>query len=97
MAVRHPSPSGCTAPTPLPPAVLDARLSRMGVPLVTLSNSRAYVWSADLEGWACVADESFAGSQFMPVLSLAGQGEHLGGGGVYIGLGLHWPAAAGSF
>lgn len=58
---------GCT--------VLDARLSRMGVPLVTLSNSRAYVWSADLEGWACVADESFAVSQFMPVLSLAGQGE----------------------
>ena len=47
----------------------------MGVPLVTLSNSRAYVWSADLEGWACVADESFAVSQFMPVLSLAGQGE----------------------
>ncbi|PRW57352.1 uroporphyrinogen decarboxylase [Chlorella sorokiniana] len=58
---------GCT--------VLDARLSRMGVPLVTLSNSRAYVWSADLEGWTCVADESFAVSQFMPVLSLAGQDE----------------------
>lgn len=58
--------------------MLDARLSRMGVPLITLSNSRAYVWSADLEGWACVADESFAVSQYMPVLSLAGQGERLG-------------------
>ena len=66
-------------PPRLPPAtlraVLDARLSRMGVPLITLSNSRAYVWSAALEGWACVADESFAASQYMPMLSLANQGE----------------------
>ncbi|KAI3438112.1 hypothetical protein D9Q98_000553 [Chlorella vulgaris] len=55
--------------------VLDARLSRMGVPLITLSNCRAYVWSADLDGWACVADESFATSQFVPLMSLANQGE----------------------
>lgn len=55
--------------------MLDARLSRMGVPLLTLSNSRAYAWSSELEGWACVADESFALSQYMPMLSLAGQGE----------------------
>jgi len=75
---RFLSPNSCSI-NPVPPAVLDARLSRMGVPLVTLSNSRAYVWSADLEGWACVADESFAVSQFMPVLSLAGQGEPLRG------------------
>lgn len=58
-----------------PAAVLDARLSHAGVPLVTLSNSRAYAWSADMEGWTCVADESFAASQFVPMLSLAGQGE----------------------
>ncbi|KAL4452249.1 hypothetical protein ABPG75_007911 [Micractinium tetrahymenae] len=55
--------------------VLDARLSRQGVPLITLSNSRAYVWSAELEGWACVADETFAASQFVPFMSLPGQGE----------------------
>lgn len=55
--------------------MLDARLSHAGVPLVTLSNSRAYAWSADMEGWTCVADESFAASQFVPMLSLAGQGE----------------------
>ena len=62
-------------------AVLDARLSRLGVPLVTLSNCRAYVWSAGLEGWACVADESFAASQYMPTLTLANQGVPGGGGG----------------
>ncbi|KAL4441231.1 hypothetical protein ABPG77_011468 [Micractinium sp. CCAP 211/92] len=55
--------------------VLDARLSRQGVPLITLTNSRAYVWSAELDGWACVADESFAASQFVPFMSLPGQGE----------------------
>ena len=68
-----PVPTHCH-PCPAHRAVLDARLSRMGVPLVTLSTSRAYVWSADLQGWACVADESFAASQYMPMLSLAGQG-----------------------
>ena len=61
--------------------MLDARLSRLGVPLVTLSNCRAYVWSAGLEGWACVADESFAASQYMPTLTLANQGVPGGGGG----------------
>lgn len=55
--------------------MLDARLSRQGVPLITLSNRRAYVWSAQLDGWACVADESFAASQFVPFMSLPGQGE----------------------
>ena len=68
---------------PLPPpwavAVLDMRLSRQGVPLVTLSSGRAYAWSAALEGWACVADETFAASQFVPFMNLPGQGE--GGGG----------------
>ncbi|PSC72094.1 HIRA isoform X1 [Micractinium conductrix] len=55
--------------------VLDMRLSRQGVPLVTLSSGRAYAWSAALEGWACVADETFAASQFVPFMNLPGQGE----------------------
>lgn len=33
------------------------------------------MWSAELDGWACVADESFAASQFVPFMSLPGQGE----------------------
>jgi hypothetical protein len=53
---------------------LDARLSRQGVPLVTLSSCRAYAWCHDLQGWACVADDSLAASHFTPLLSLPGQG-----------------------
>jgi hypothetical protein len=60
--------------------VLDARLSRSGAPLVTLSTARAYAWSEALQAWACVADDSLAASHYMPLLSLAGQGEAGAGG-----------------
>ena len=56
-------------------SVLDARLSRTGLPLITLSNAQAYAWSSDLEAWLCLADDSCAASQFAPMLRLASQGE----------------------
>lgn len=74
-AARPSLPPAPHRPATCRPAVLDARLSRMGVPLLTLSDCRAYAWSAGLEGWGCVADESFGASQYLPMLSLAGQGE----------------------
>eukprot|EP00887_Chlorella_sp_A99_P002134 scaffold21.g2134.t1 len=56
-------------------AVLDLRLSRSGLPIVTLSNAYAYTWSRDLESWLCVADDSCATSQFAPMLRLGNPGE----------------------
>ena len=56
-------------------ALQGASLSRSGVPLVTLSNSRVYAFSPEMGAWMCVADESCATSQFMPLLRLREQGK----------------------
>lgn len=56
-------------------SVLDARLSRAGQPVLTLSDASAYAWSAELQAWLCVADDSCAASQFAPLLRLGAQGE----------------------
>lgn len=61
-------------------ALQGAALSRNGVPLITLSNSRVYAFSPGMGAWMCVADESCATSQFMPLLRLREQGKPL-----------HWP------
>jgi protein HIRA/HIR1 len=56
-------------------SVLDARLSRSGAPILTLSDCRAFVWHAGLRAWMCAADDSLAASQYAPLLRLADQGE----------------------
>ena len=55
--------------------MLDARLSREGVPLLSLGGGRAYIYDSGLGAWVCVADESLAASQFVPMLRLSDQGE----------------------
>lgn len=60
---------------PLPPAVVDARLSRQGWPMLTLSSHKAYLWHPGLEEWMCAAEEAYAASPFMPTMRLQNQGE----------------------
>jgi protein HIRA/HIR1 len=57
-------------------AILDARLSKAtGVPVVTLTDSSAYVWHEGLRVWLRVADDALASSRFAPVPLVPGQGQ----------------------
>lgn len=62
--------------------VLDVRLTKekgkdghKAVPVVTLTDSSAYIWHTGLRSWLRVADDSLASSRFSSVPRVPGQGE----------------------
>lgn len=55
--------------------VADVWLSNSGSPLVSLSDSSAYVWDAGMTLWTRVLDESTAISDFYPLSNLSTGGE----------------------
>lgn len=55
--------------------IVDARLSKSGVPLFSLSNCTVYARDTSVDEWIAVVDDSCALSQYVPALNLEGQGE----------------------
>ena len=56
--------------------VIDVALSKSGSPLVTMSDSSAYVWHSGLNSWSKVMDSSMRISNFYPLSHMmSGQGE----------------------
>ena len=56
--------------------VIDVSLSKSGSPLVTMSDSSAYVWHNGLNSWSKIMDSSMRISNFYPLAHVvSGQGE----------------------
>lgn len=57
-------------------AVVSAKLSAAGVPLVTLSDQRAFVYHQGFKLWLLVADQTLSATTFLSTMAGASLGEY---------------------
>jgi hypothetical protein len=54
---------------------IDISLSNSGSPLISLSDSSAYIWHPVLKSWTKLLDDSTCMSNFYPLANVSGQGD----------------------
>lgn len=55
--------------------IIDVTLSNAGSPMVSTSDSSAYIWHSGLKSWAKIMDASTCISNFYPLANISGEGE----------------------